>query len=219
MEHLILEVGPFLDMASYVGVIAFALSAALVGAHKRMNVMGVVVMGAIVAVSGPAIRDVLLGITPVSWVIEPSYVFVAILAALAVVPLSRIGVMSVLRQFRLVSLADAAGQAVFVVIGASTALAAGADEFAAILVGTVTGIAGGIIRDLLAGEVPDILVRGLHATAAVVGAALFVFLDVNALVPKDQAVGLAAMVGFGIRLIGIVLKLGMPTVVLKPPKA
>lgn len=206
------EAPPLIVAIQYVGVVAFAVSAALLGAQKRMNVVGVVVMGAIVSVAGGSLRDILLGVLPVFWVMDPTFVVVGVIAALAVIPLSRRGAMSVIRQYRLVSVADAAGLAAFVMVGTSTALVAGAGEFAAVLVGTIAGIGGGIIRDLLADEVPAVLRDGrLYASAAVVGAALYVML-LRLDAPEALAVWLPILVVFGVRMSSIVFGLRVPTV-------
>ena len=151
------------------GVAVFAISGALVAGRKRMDLFGVLVLAIVTGIGGGTLRDLVLGSTPVFWVVQPVYVLVAAGAALATVGTrrfipSRRGVLLV---------ADASGLAFFCVMGAAKAVEAGAGPGIPILMGVMTGVVGGVIRDLLAGEVPLILRHDLYATVAVVGAGLF----------------------------------------------
>ena len=113
----------------YAGTIAFAISGALAAGRKRMDYVGVVILGSIVAVGGGTIRDLIVGVS-VFWIDDPTYLIVASLTALATIPLTRTGTLDQLRRFRLIQISDAAGMALFVVTGTNVALAAGADHLA-----------------------------------------------------------------------------------------
>ena len=99
----------------YAGVVAFAISGALVAGRKRMDIVGVVMLGSIVAVGGGTIRDVLVGELPVFWVDDPTFIVVGAVTALATIPLARSGTLAVMQHYNLVRLSDSAGMALFVI--------------------------------------------------------------------------------------------------------
>lgn len=161
-----------LDLLMYlqlVGIAAFAVSGALVAGERQMDWFGVMMLGIIVAVGGGTLRDMLLDV-PVFWIDAPWYIVLAGAAALATIPFARWSQ----RVRRPISIADAVGLAVFVVLGTRKALDAGTPGFVAILMGVITGIFGGIIRDVLANRSPIILRKEIYALAALTGAALYV---------------------------------------------
>lgn len=196
----------------YAGVIAFAISGALVAGRKRMDIVGVVMLGSIVAVGGGTIRDILVGDLPVFWVENPKFIVVGAVAALATFPLARTGTLAVMQHYKLVQLSDAAGMALFVVTGTNVALAAGADNLAAMIVGVISGVGGGIIRDVLANRVPEVLTHGhFRASGAFVGAALYVILLGTSM--SDVAVAmLSAAFIFAVRVLSIFYGWGVPTI-------
>ncbi|WP_416838739.1 trimeric intracellular cation channel family protein [Haloferax sp. DFSO52] len=187
----------------FVGTAAFAISGALLAGRKHMDLGGVVVLGVLVAVGGGTIRDLLLGINPVVWVGNPVFVLFAAVVALATIPLTNVGAIKVIERHRLVTIFDAAGMALFVVSGTSTALSVGADWLSAVVIGVVTGIAGGIIRDVLANKIPYLLNSGeIYATAAFIGGLLHVALS-QAGFSQLTALWVPVAVIFGIRLLAI----------------
>ena len=194
----------------YAGTIAFAISGALVAGRKHMDIVGVVVLGSIVAVGGGTTRDLLLGDVPVFWINNPTFVIVGALTALATIPLFKTGTLAVMQRYNLIQLSDAAGVALFVVTGTNVALAAGADNLAAAIVGVIAGVGGGIIRDLMANEVPDILTNGqFHASAAFAGAILYVVL-LQLPVSPLVVVWIPIAVIFGIRSLSVIFGWGVP---------
>ena len=175
-----------------------------------MNVVGVVVFGVIVAVGGGTIRDILLGILPVSWVEEPVPLLVAALAAAATIPLFRTGTISVMQRYDLVRLSDAAGLALFTVLGTNIALDVGAGAVSAVVVGSISGIGGGILRDTIAEKIPEVLASGhFYASAAVTGSALNIALLETGL-HDSVASSIAVVYIFAIRLLSIHFGWGVP---------
>jgi len=157
----------------YLGTIAFAISGALVAGRKRMDISGVVVLGAIVAVGGGTIRDVLLD-REVFWVVDPAFLAVGVITALLSIPVFHIASVRLKRVYWLVQAFDAFGMALFVVAGTNIAIDAGANQVAAAAIGVISGIGGGIIRDVLATEIPTVMVGGrLYLTAALAGAIVY----------------------------------------------
>jgi len=195
----------------YIGTVAFAISGAVAAGRKKMDLVGVVVLACIVSVGGGTLRDLLLGATPVFWVSNPTFLLVGAVTALIVIPLSRTGALDLLQRFRIVQVSDAAGMALFVVVGTNVAIAAGADPIAAAIVGVIAGVAGGIIRDILANDVPDVLRGGqFYATAALAGALVYVLLLEFDL---DQAVvfWVPIVIILAIRIVSVLMGWGVPT--------
>lgn len=202
--------GVLQDVMEYAGTIAFAISGALVAGRKHMDVVGVIVLGTIVAVGGGTARDLLLGNFPVFWVDNPTFVVVGALVALATIPLFKTGTIAVMQHYNLVQISDAAGMALFVVTGTNVALAAGADSLAAAVVGVIAGVGGGIIRDLMANKIPDVLTNGqFYASAAFLGAVLYVLLLQTSLSPF-VSIWIPIITIFGIRLLSIIFGWGVP---------
>lgn len=197
-------------MALYVldlfGVAVFAVSGALTAGRKRMDLFGVVVIAVITALGGGTVRDVLLDRHPVLWIGDPAYLIVAVAAAGATLAYARF--------FRppgpSLLVADAFGLAVFTYIGAQTAHGAGVPVPIVLLMGTITGVAGGVIRDVLCAEVPLILRREIYATAAIAGATVFVGLTALGLAGPLVALPTVATV-FGLRLTALRLDLHVPS--------
>ncbi len=186
------------------GTAVFAMSGALAAGRKQMDLFGVLVLAIVTAIGGGTLRDLTLGLTPVFWVIDPLYIWVACSAGLLTLVLARIhwlhrGVLPV---------ADALGLATFCVIGAERALAAGVDPALAVLMGVMTGVVGGMIRDLLCGEVPLVLRRELYATAALFGALLTVVLA--DWLPAGMATWIGLLGALALRLAAMHWKLSLP---------
>jgi uncharacterized membrane protein YeiH len=156
------------------GVGVFAASGALAAGRKRMDVLGVIVIAIVTAIGGGTIRDLLLDRHPVFWIDEPSYLVVSVLGAVVTIVYVRVR-----RPPRnSLAIADAMGLALFTILGAQIAQREMVDPIVAGLMGTVTGVAGGVIRDVLSAEVPLIFRKGeLYATAAIAGAALYLILE------------------------------------------
>ena len=170
-------------IAELTGTAAFAVSGVLVAAEKRVDIFGALALGTVTAVGGGVVRDLLLGVTPPILFRKPIYAIVAILASLIVFVIEysmdkRIkqfstGYMKVMNAF------DSIGLAAFVVVGVNAANAAGFGEnaFLSITVGMVTGIGGGMLRDILAGQMPVVLYKRVYAVAALLGAAIYYYLE------------------------------------------
>ncbi|WP_158412363.1 trimeric intracellular cation channel family protein [Ilumatobacter nonamiensis] len=211
--------GVLQDVLEYAGTIAFAISGAMLAARKRMDIAGVVVMGCIVGVGGGTLRDLLLGEVPVFWVASPTFILVAALTAIAAIPLHRAGMIQWSERYNLIVLSDAAGMALFVITSANVAFLAGASPISAAILGVIGGVGGGIIRDLLANEVPDVLRNGeYYATAAFVGALLYVALVELDLDPR-AVFWIPIAVIFGIRVLSISRGWGVPVLSLEGGRA
>lgn len=195
----------------FIGLAAFAVSGALVAGERQMDWFGVVVMGIIVAVGGGTLRDMMLGATPVFWITSPWYVAVASVFALGTIPLMRWGI--AVRRPMLI--ADAIGLAVFAVLGTRKALEMGTTGSVAVIMGIVTGIFGGVIRDVLANRTPIILRQEVYALAALVGGLVFVILhrlDVAPALALWGSIGVALI----IRLLALARRWSIPIFKIEP---
>ncbi len=162
------------------GTVAFAVSGALVGISKKMDIFGIIVLAVSVAVGGGIIRDLILGSTPPSAFVDPSY---ALLAAVCAVVFCFPFVQRLLAKHkafgdRVFLVMDTLGLASFAVVGVQTAysLYPEASFFLPAFAGVVTGVGGGVIRDVFAGVVPGIFVRQFYASAVIAGSVLCVLL-------------------------------------------
>lgn len=177
------------------GVAVFAISGALAAGRKSLDLLGVLVIAVVTAIGGGTLRDLLLDRHPIFWIADPTYLIVISIAALLTMLYVR------LRRPPRNSLliADAAGLALFTIIGAQIAEAEGLSPIIIVLMGTMTGVAGGVVRDVLCAEVPLILRRDVYATAAIAGATLY-------LVVQGIGLGRSAAIGIGIAAV-VVLRL------------
>jgi uncharacterized membrane protein YeiH len=152
------------------GIIVFALSGALMAGRYKLDPFGVVVLASVTAIGGGTIRDAILQ-TPVFWVVEPYYLYVILITALLTIILIR-QPKRIPKRFLLI--ADALGLALFAVLGTQKSMVLGAPVPVAIVMGTITGVAGGMIRDVLCNVIPMILRKEIYALAAMLGGGLFV---------------------------------------------
>lgn len=164
-----------------VGTVAFSASGAAMAIRKGMDLFGVCVLGVITAVGGGMMRDVILGIVP-SALLSPVYVMTACLTALALFlgfSVCQCGLQGNLKTLsdQILLLMDAVGLGIFTVVGVNTGIQHGyAHElFLLVFLGTLTGVGGGLLRDVLAGEPPSILVRHIYACASIGGALSYIW--------------------------------------------
>lgn len=194
----------WLDM---VGVIVFALSGVLLACRSRMDPFGMLVLAGVTAIGGGTLRDLVLGIRPVFWVSDPAYLWVII----ATVALSILGFHYVHRLSRVfLPVADAFGLALFTVIGAHKALMLDSSGVVAVLMGLMTGVAGGMTRDVLARRVPMVLREEIYATASIAGGVCMVA-GYKLGVPHIVAIGFGLAITLGLRLAAIYWHLALPT--------
>ena len=159
-----------------IGTMAFAVSGAMTGLKKNMDIFGVCILGLTTAVGGGVIRDLILGNTPPATFQDPIYAAVAVLSSLVLfMPQVRRLLMRDQALFDLgLFLMDTAGLAIFTVVGIRTAYAhvPQATVFLLVFVGVITGVGGGILRDMMAGDTPYIFVKHIYASASLEGALL-----------------------------------------------
>ena len=157
-----------------IGTVAFSLSGAMTAIKKNMDIFGVMILGLITAVGGGVIRDLILGITPPATFQDPIYATTALITAVIVfLPFIRKLLHRYHRAYdRLLFAMDALGLGIFTVIGVRAAFSLSGDYslFLMSFVGVITGVGGGVLRDVLAGNTPYIFVKHIYACASLAGA-------------------------------------------------
>ncbi len=188
------------------GTFAFALNGALTAARKvRLDVVGILALGIITATGGGMLRDVLIGALPPAAFQYWYYLAVATAGGVIAFFISR----PIRILYKAIVLLDAIGLSLFCVVGAQKALDFGLMAAPAIILGAVTAVGGGTIRDMLIQDVPSILTSGLYAVPALIGATIAVLTANHELFGVPGAV-LAASVCFAIRMVGVRYKLNAP---------
>jgi uncharacterized membrane protein YeiH len=184
----------FLDL---LGTVVFAITGLLAASRKQLDLFGAIVIAMVTAVGGGTLRDLILDV-PVFWTQQTVYIYVIVVSALFMFIYARYYE----PPMRLLLVLDALGLAVFTVIGAQKAFELGFSDPIVIMLGIMTGVVGGVIRDVLVGEVPLIFRKEIYATASFAGASVLV-LGFNYLPSKELAIFVAMMVVFGLRLLAI----------------
>lgn len=188
----------FITLLDFIGTFAFAISGALVAVRHRLDLFGVLVLSFAAATAGGIVRDLLLGATPPISLVDWRYFAVSSMAGLLTFYRSA----QVERMRNPVQLFDAIGLGLFAVLGAIKALAAGLGPVGAVMLGVLSGIGGGIARDVLVAQIPIVLQRELYAVAALAGA-LVVVLGYALALPLAPVAVAGAATCFALRWLAI----------------
>ena len=167
----------FIFILELIGTVAFASSGAMIAIEKKMDIFGVNVLGATTAVGGGIMRDIILGLTPPGAFSHPVYVLVAALTSTILFVIAYAKPTAFASRVKtdyydkLMFWCDTAGLGIFTVVGIQAAVRAvgGENVFFFVFIGTLTGVGGGVLRDIMAGETPYILVKHIYACAAIAG--------------------------------------------------
>ena len=192
----------FLDVS---GTMAFAISGALTAMHKRLDPFGVLVIAFVTAVGGGTLRDVLIGRTPVVWMMNLEYVY-AILAGFFVAIIFR-------KKFDRLRTSlfffDTIGLGVFTLIGLEKGVEINLHPVICIALGTMTACFGGVTRDILCNEVPVVFRREVYATICIVGGCVF-FLLKKLNIPQDLLYLATSGIIISLRLMAVIFKWSLP---------
>jgi len=196
----------FFTIIDILGTIAFAISGVLVALNKRMDPFGVLIIAFVTAVGGGTLRDVMIGIEPVSWMKNMTYVYVIIATtAFAVLLRNKI---NYLRTS--LFLFDTIGIGLYTVVGIETGLNAGLHPLICIALGTMTACFGGVIRDILCNEIPVIFRKEVYATACILGGLTY-FLLRKFMEDTNLIFVIAIVVVIVIRLVAVKFKVSLPS--------
>ena len=196
----------FIYIFDLFGTAVFALTGVLAGTKHRMDPFGILVLASVTAVGGGTIRDMILGTTPAFWLTDLNYLWMII----GTIVVSFIFVREPDQvRLNLLSIADAFGLALFTVIGASKALLLGYSGVIACAMGTLTGVGGGMIRDVLCQRVPLVLQKEVYATASLAGGLAY---SVGFALHLDQNINVmvSMLIVLAIRLAAIHWSLSLP---------
>jgi len=197
---------PLITVVSVLGLAAFTVSGVIEAKRKEMDLVGAAAVAFITAVGGGTVRDILLGRYPIFWIADQRY-------ALGIFALAVVSFYS-LRTARLASSAilvpDALGLGLFTVTGASYALASHASLAIASLLGVITGVFGGVLRDVVCNEIPTVFARTqLYATCALAGAWVYLLLGAAGVV-ADVTIPAGVLATFALRIAAVRFDLRLP---------
>jgi len=193
------------------GTFAFVLSGAILAVRKQMDLFGVLVLSVATGLGGGIMRDIILGHTPPATLTDWRYLAAAGLAGLLVfVWYSR-----VIHHGRFIIAFDAVGLSIFTVTGTTIAISAGLSPAPAVLLGMLTGVGGGVLRDVLGAEVPLIFRSEIYAVASILGAVIIILASQTGLsgIPAET---IAAIATFGLRMISVRKGWRIPLAMPKP---
>ncbi|MCD2260910.1 trimeric intracellular cation channel family protein [Psychroserpens luteolus] len=196
----------FFQVIDILGTIAFAISGVLVALDKRMDAFGVLIIAFVTSVGGGTLRDVMIGVQPVSWMTNMTYVYVIVASAIfAVVLRKQIGYLR-----RSLFLFDTIGIGLYTVVGIEAGLVAGLHPIICIALGTVTACFGGVLRDILCNEIPVIFRKEIYATPCILGGLTY-FLLRNFVADTNFIFVIAGLIVIVIRLLAVRLKISLPS--------
>ncbi len=180
---------PLITFLTILATAVMAASAAIQGARQEFDPFGAIVLATVTAVGGGTLRDLFIGATPVFWLQDLTYLATAVPIGAAAYFLSGKLTEGFGHRLRLLLYLDAIGLALFTLVGVQVALAHGLSFVGAIVLGCITGVAGGMIRDMLCGLQPTILKQDLYATISLAGAGIYI--AGNKFMPEEASLGIA----------------------------
>jgi uncharacterized membrane protein YeiH len=194
-----------LYLLDLIGVAVFAVSGVLVAAHSGMDLLGGLALAALTAIGGGTLRDVLLDRHPIFWIKDARYLIVILVTAM----LTMIYIAFLPPPGHSLLIADALGLALFAISGAQVAESSGHSPLIVVLMGAMTGTAGGMLRDVMSAHVPLIFQQDLYATAAIAGIVVYLVLQKLHL-PRAFAIGAGVLVVLGMRVLAVVWGAHLP---------
>ena len=202
------EIFSGLHYLDILGTIVFAFSGLLAASRKQLDLFGAIVIAMVTAIGGGTLRDLILD-QPIFWVKDPSYIYIITVATIFLFYYARFYHVPMKSLLFL----DAIGLAAFTVIGAHKAILLDLDDAIIIMTAVMTGVVGGVIRDVLVGEVPLVFRKEIYATAAFLGASLML-LGMNFGLSIEVSMIIAMLATFGMRWMAIKYNFSLP--VFKP---
>lgn len=188
------------------GTIAFAISGVLVAMHKRMDAFGVLIIAFVTAVGGGTLRDIMVGIAPVTWMKNITFVYVIIATTIFAVIFRN----KLKHLRRSLFLFDTIGIGLYTMVGIQTGLVAGLHPVICTALGTMTACFGGVIRDILCNEIPVIFKKEIYATACIFGGVTYFVLN-QFFEEQNYLFLIAGLVVIFVRLIAVKFKISLPS--------
>ncbi|HMT92715.1 trimeric intracellular cation channel family protein [uncultured Thiothrix sp.] len=201
----------FQQILTIVATVTLAFSGVLQAARYQMDFFGALVLAFVSAVGGGTLRDLLIGATPVFWAVDPSYI--QIIIPTTVLSILALRFYTPPPKLYLVDVADAAGLALFAILGAQKALSYQLIEPVAVIMGVITGIAGGMIRDVLTPTTPFVMRSEMYALAAIIGVVVYTL--VRSYIPETAAMITGMLAIFSLRVAAIYWQIQVPIIKFK----
>ncbi len=201
-----------------IGTIAFAITGVITAIEKKFDILGAIVLGTVTAVGGGILRDIILGHLPPMAFRNPVYALTALITSVAVFVLAYFTGKKIVRHYdiysQVINIFDSLGLAVFVVTGINTAAECGFSDnaFLSVFVAVLTGVGGGVLRDVLAGRVSIILHRRVYALAAILGALIYYYLLEYNIFSQTVATLIGAGSVMIIRMLATVFRWNLPSI-------
>ncbi|MBQ4604421.1 MAG: trimeric intracellular cation channel family protein [Clostridia bacterium] len=201
-----------------IGTVAFAITGVITAIEKKFDIFGAIVLGTVTAVGGGIVRDIILGYLPPMAFRKSVYAITAVITSLVVFVIAYFFVKKIKKHFdvysQIINVFDSIGLSVFVIGGVNSAIACGFEEnmFLTVFVATLTGVGGGVMRDIMAGRVPKILRKRVYALAAIVGSVLYYILIHYNLCSSTLAIIIGAGSVLIIRILATIFHWNLPTV-------
>ncbi|MBC2845789.1 trimeric intracellular cation channel family protein [Winogradskyella flava] len=196
----------FFQTIDILGTIAFAISGVLVAMNKRMDPFGVLIIAFVTAVGGGTLRDVMVGVEPVSWMRNMTYVYVIVASTIFAVVFRN----QLKHLRRSLFLFDTIGIGLYTVIGIETGLVANLHPVICVFLGTMTACFGGVIRDILCNDIPVIFRKEIYATACILGGFTY-FLLLHFLEGRNYLFIIAGLVVIIVRILAVRFKISLPS--------
>ncbi len=189
-----------------IGTFVFAISGTLAAADKKLDLFGAAVIGFITAVGGGTVRDLLLDLNPIAWLVDPNYT-IAIIAGVITTYLFK---KHVLKLRKTLFMFDAIGIGVFTILGIEKSLSVEILPFFSIIMGVISSVVGGVIRDTLCNEIPLIFRKEVYATACLVGGLVFFMMQYVGLAENwNYLISIAVIIC--IRVVSVKWTISLPT--------
>lgn len=189
------------------GVVSFAISGVLAALHKRLDIFGVFIVAFVTAVGGGTIRDILIGVEPVTWLRNNIYMYAIITTVIFALIFKE-----KLKYLRTsLFLFDTIGIGLYTMVGMEKGIAADLSAVMCIALGTINACFGGVVRDILCNDIPVIFHKEIYATACVVGGGAYFLLKFLP-IPEDALFVLSILIVITIRLLAVKFKLALPTI-------
>ena len=198
--------GSIADIIDILGTIAFAISGVISATKKRMDLFGILIIATVTSVGGGTLRDLLIGKSPVTWLLNSTVYIIVITTIVGII---------FRRQLRYVRkslfLFDTIGIALYTITGVEIALLVNLDPVICVALGTITACFGGVIRDILCNEIPVIFRKEIYASACIAGGSLYVILHSYGVSSGINAV-ISGFVVVLIRTLAVVYELQLPSI-------
>lgn len=199
-----MSVADIILISDYLGTFAFAISGALRAAHKKFDLFGGLFLGFVTAIGGGTLRDMMLNV-PVAWLHNIWYFYIVIIA----VTITFLFRQTIEKYTKTLFLFDTIGISVFTIIGMQKGLVLGIHPILAVMMGILTAVFGGIVRDMMCVDVPLIFKKKIYATACFVGGCIYLLLDFVGC-PEFVTIVASSLVIFVVRTISVLKNWSLP---------